>query len=489
MKGIDLDADGIADNTGSPTQASDNSTSLTNAQVAKYGVVATAIGGAYVVATTDLQKTTNAANLAAKQAANDSALLIAQATLTAAEASANTVTGLAKAIADYDTAVTAKTAATAALATATNSANAALANYNVAAVAAKDLAGNLQIGVNDYVAAVGGATIIYITANTYTAKLGTGVTETTHPGITAVLASVQNYLAALKASVTANAAEATAKTALVTLDPHWDGVALADFVAAFPTAPAGAVPTAPEITAAQNILLTGVEATYLALAQADPNFMGSFVLDFDANGFVTGYIYDDGGAQLVTVSTNINNPYNDFLAKKAAYQAVAAVTSKYEAVTAAKDGVKSAQTAISNLAKAVADVVSVDALVATRKELTDTLTKATAAVNVIADLNTDATIAKNEVYTAPATNTAITFGKGDLIYVGGYTFNKGSAAKDGDNSVLEFFTKQAVGGVEVIFEKSVFGSNAATPETVVITLTGLTLEDLEIADGFIGFGG
>jgi len=770
LKAIDLDANGVADNNGN---AAANDAALTAAQVAKYAAVQAIIGSAYVVPTTAAQKASNTANLTAAQLQGDAMLQLGKVALTQAETLAATVKGLPEAIAAYDAAVTAKTASAAALATATNNVNAVLANYNIAAVAAKDLASTVAGNV-DYVAAVGGATIIDINPATYTAALGTGVTETTHPGISTVLSSVQAYLAALKVDAVALAEQNTKKVALAALDPAWDdAAAVATAQAALATATAAATAaaaakaaaqttatnTAADVTAKQAAATAAASA--LAAAQADADDANDVVsalqqafslqtttaaalaaaqvaaaqalVDYNAgttqadlaaaqaalvgptavltlaqadeaaalvtletaetdltdaetavdelDAAVTAYndaltAYNDAGvgatlaqqADLVVAyealytalgipapidvtaadnataataiaaddvgttqpditagegladvavtiaETNLATAqdaydvevalvalrqsqvdaaqadvdaalaadlaaqglvdaadaaeaaaqtladdaataldelldgatYADALAaavaadlaatadlaaataantaaqadltaaqaastaaqaaltaatatdtaaqaaKTAAETSLAALenaVSKYEQIVAAKAQIKLIETELAALSKAVAEIAPVDALVATRKELTDAKTKALAGITELYDFNADTTVAKNEVYTAPAANANITLGKGDLLYVGGYTFNEGSAAKDGDNSVLEFFIKQVAGGVEVTFEKSVFGSNVSTPDTVVVTLTGLTVEDLEIADGFIGFGG
>jgi len=771
LKAIDLDANGVADNNGN---AAANDAALTAAQVAKYAAVQAIIGSAYVVPTTAAQKASNTANLTAAQLQGDAMLQLGKVALTQAETLAATVKGLPEAIAAYDAAVTAKTASAAALATATNNVNAVLANYNIAAVAAKDLASTVAGNV-DYVAAVGGATIIDINPATYTAALGTGVTETTHPGISTVLSSVQAYLAALKVDAVALAEQNTKKVALAALDPAWDdAAAVATAQAALATATAAATAAAAAKAAAQttanntaaDVTAKQAAATAAASALADAQTAADAANDvvsalqvafsaqataaaadaaaqagqaalnaaYNAGGtaaalaaanlaaaaalvvrdtevtnaatasaavttaetaltdaedavtafqdLVTAYqaaviayvnaqqptlaqaaalvvAYDalitamganapqtavdvtqadnaanaplivaedqntsaavlvsltaleqavttaetslataqdasdvadavlalretqledadaaadaalaadtaalalrDGPATAAAAAlleaTNALNAlvtasgeatYADALAaavaadlaatadlaaataantaaqadltaaqaastaaqaaltaatatdtaaqaaKTAAETSLAALenaVSKYEQIVAAKAQIKLIETELAALSKAVAEIAPVDALVATRKELTDAKTKALAGITELYDFNADTTVAKNEVYTAPAANANITLGKGDLLYVGGYTFNEGSAAKDGDNSVLEFFIKQVAGGVEVTFEKSVFGSNVSTPDTVVVTLTGLTVEDLEIADGFIGFGG
>jgi len=82
----------------------------------------------------------------------------------------------------------------------------------------------------------------------------------------------------------------------------------------------------------------------------------------------------------------------------------------------------------------------------------------------------------------------------DSIFVGETVYNSteiGSGATQtaladaGDNSVVEFFLVQNGNDVEVTIENNAFGSSAATPETTVITITGVTVDSLTVADGYI----
>lgn len=97
------------------------------------------------------------------------------------------------------------------------------------------------------------------------------------------------------------------------------------------------------------------------------------------------------------------------------------------------------------------------------------------------------------------TDQAITgFAKGDALYVGeGLVFNKG-ALTAGDNNTKEFFLVQGDTGVQVVIETSKFGSasaveNATThvvtasPDAAVITLTGLTLDQVAVNNGVISY--
>ena len=73
----------------------------------------------------------------------------------------------------------------------------------------------------------------------------------------------------------------------------------------------------------------------------------------------------------------------------------------------------------------------------------------------------------------------------DKIFIGtDYVLNEGALATDGDNSVLEVFLTEVGGNATVTVEQEAFGSNSTDAETV-ITLTGVALEEITFADGFI----
>ena len=94
-----------------------------------------------------------------------------------------------------------------------------------------------------------------------------------------------------------------------------------------------------------------------------------------------------------------------------------------------------------------------------------------------------------------------TFGTGDSIVLGsGYTFNSG-ALSTGNNNALEFFLVKSDAGVQIVVESTVAGSTnatvsatagvtttaGATDTTSVITLTGVTLDHLSVANGVVSY--
>ncbi len=87
----------------------------------------------------------------------------------------------------------------------------------------------------------------------------------------------------------------------------------------------------------------------------------------------------------------------------------------------------------------------------------------------------------------------VNFAKGDAIYLGnGITYNSG-ALTAGSNSVMEYFLVQDGANAKLVIETAVFGSantnltTAASPDAAVITLTGVNVADLQVADGAIVF--
>lgn len=77
----------------------------------------------------------------------------------------------------------------------------------------------------------------------------------------------------------------------------------------------------------------------------------------------------------------------------------------------------------------------------------------------------------------------------DLIYIGtGYTLNTGAIATAGDNSVLEVFLTEVGGNATITLETVAYGSNSAATgaeSEIVITLTGVALDEITLANGYI----
>ncbi len=112
--------------------------------------------------------------------------------------------------------------------------------------------------------------------------------------------------------------------------------------------------------------------------------------------------------------------------------------------------------------------------------------------------NTDAGAAAKEVFVFSEATTTLDLAvtKGDVLYVGS-NYKLGAVAEydasgkivGGDNSALEVFFIQKGTDVDVVIEKSVFGSSAANAEVATITLTGTTVDKVsfDAQNGFVNF--
>ena len=75
----------------------------------------------------------------------------------------------------------------------------------------------------------------------------------------------------------------------------------------------------------------------------------------------------------------------------------------------------------------------------------------------------------------------------DFIVLGDdYSFNNG-ALTTGDNNVLEFFLVQGSAGAQLVIEETAFGSNATADSVATITLTGVNVDQLSYDNGVISF--
>lgn len=161
------------------------------------------------------------------------------------------------------------------------------------------------------------------------------------------------------------------------------------------------------------------------------------------------------------------------------------------AAKALSDAYKAQVTAVADAKTAVGDI-NVAGKVAVH-DLDNSLT-GTAAVKDVFYFGTKVEGADDHVI---ASNN---FGAGDSIVLGSnYAFNNG-ALTTGDNNKLEFFLVKSDVGVNVVIESNLFGSSTvtadattgaittaagATDAAAVITLTGVTLEQLTVNNGVI----
>jgi hypothetical protein len=385
-----------------------------------------------------------AALIADQQTLNANALT----TATTAVATANTniakVAGLAAAVNTVAAATTAKEAA-----------------VKVQSAAAADLAAKLAFynttnGAGVTVAADGTVTgLIEVKDNKLV--LVSGVTETTNPGVTALLnSSIAQEAADLnvtKATTTLNVAQNTVdyldRTAGEAGELETIRLAMTDVVVA-----SGNVPTEAQI------------AEQLAIFKAKDTGASTTYEDFQ---------------------TLVDNFYNQ----------IAGDNPLAEALATAEGQVKTANTNIKNFTEALAKLTTAQNLVTQGKALDATVAAATKVftdkgyavqnVDQAAEIGSSA----SDIFVAGKVDSTISlFGLqgSDSLFIGSnFTLNKG-ALSTGNNAVLEAFVSQSGSDAVIKLEKSVFGSAATTPEVVTITLVGVDAAAIQLNNGIITVG-
>ena len=483
-----------------------------------------AIVAGYTAASTGVR----AALLVDEQTANATAVTAAATAVADANADIAAVTGLTQAIATLTSAEAATEAATTVVATATANLAGALAtyvSYNGAQTLETD--GTDSAGVD---------TLIQINTTTGALELVSGVTETTNPGVTALL----NASIAKEAADAALLSATGAETAAIEVVEYLDLTAAAKVDAAAVGAgmtvvtPAdAALPTQGEIAtetaslaalhttaiSALKVAFTAITWTsdaqtetdsdaLLAAALADGHLSAGDVTAIDAAYALVAANGSDLAAQLATAITAIDANNTDaagvaFAGLVATYDASAtsgtavnADNPLYSALDTANTAVAVADLAVADLADAVADLVAAEAAVADLAALNTAIADAEAVftdagllapVSVATGINyatagDDIFLADDTIVTSSISNFNL-LGT-DTLYIGtDYTVNTG-ALTTGDNSVLEAFLSEVAGNAVISLETSVFSSDSSDAEAV-ITLTGVALADITAADGFI----
>lgn len=394
--------------------------------------------------------------------ANTKALTDAQTAVTKASAEVAKVAGLQSAISTAAAAKTSEETAIKAQGVAVADLAAKLAFYNASNTAQVSVAGDGTVtipGVAEQpgppiVPAVDPKPLIVVSQTTGALTLATGVTETTNPGITALLASSTSLEAAQAAATKSTSAaiatqntvdyidtSAAEKTELEAIRAKMDNIA------------EGSIPTEAQI------------AEQLAI------FKATDTVKYDALKPLVDAFYDQ---------TAIENPLTKSLMDAEAL-----------ATAAAKN--------IENFTKAQADLVKAQALVTQADALNATVD---AAAKVFADnkytinnLN-DATefgSSNSDIFIANTAANAIdsrielfNLQGVDSLFIGSdYTMVKGALAT-GNDAVLEAFVRQNGANTEISLETSKFGSNVAgTAEVVVITLVGVDATTIQLNNGII----
>ncbi|WP_313032589.1 DUF4214 domain-containing protein [Massilia alkalitolerans] len=384
-----------------------------------------------------------AALIADQQAANAKALVDAQAAVTKATGDIGKVAGLQSAIANATAAVTAQTAAVNTQKAANIDLAAKLAAYNTANTTTLTVAEDGTV-----------AGLITVNATTGALQLASGVTEAKNAGVTALLnASIAKE--ASDANVTkANTLVTTTQNTVDYLDTSADEQAeLAAIKAQFKdvTVATGSMPTEAQI--AEQL------AIFKAKDTADSTVYETF------KGLVDAF-YEQ---------TTAENP-------------LAA------ALTAANAQVKTANDNITAFTKALAELKTAEGLVTQSNALQAAIDTSAGvfasrnytiqnvdAANEIGSSNSDIFMAGKVDSTISLFNLQGT----DSLYIGSqYTMVKG-ALTTGNNAVLEAFVNQVGSDTVIKLEKTAFGSAAATPEVVTITLVGVEASTIQLNNGII----
>lgn len=431
----------VADGDDNPKTSTDDAT-INGKVTTAIAAVDALVAGDYTGSSTGVR----AALLADQVTANAAALTAANKLVTDANAEIAKVAGLAAAIATKDAATTAADAAGKAVLTADADLQAKVAAYNVLNAAAVAAAADGTV-----------AGLIELDADKKLV-LKTGVTEAKNPGVTALLAATTAKEAADAALVSANKVLAAAaenvnyldmgtaeKTDLTAIKALMTDVKVGD----------DALPTLAQIGAQEAVLK----------AQSDAGVAGA-------------------AAKLAAFQAAVATYKTDFVAN-----------TKVDALTAGNTAVKAANKSITDLTKATADLTKASDTATQLKAYNDTIAAATKAFTdnkLLAPVAAaGALVATNEadIFVAGKTDASISLfgllGK-DALYIGTqYTLNTGKVATAGNNAVLEAFIQQSGTDTKVYLEKTAFGSNAATPELVIITLVGVTATDVKLDNGII----
>lgn len=470
-----------------------------------------------------------AAMVTDKQTADATALAALNVTLAGADDDVDDITGLASAIAVFQSAVVAKDAADEAAALAVVNLTQAEDSFNVTAApfVATPGAGGTYTDGTDPMIIVSGTTLV----------LAAGVTETTHEGVTALLAaSLANQGAILVAAAADQAVEdaldqvenldyaGSAQEASLAavgadmdanvgdlIDPaDVDAPTLAEIEAQSTALAAGVAQLEADIEA---LVTSGVEATdeaahaSLTAAAVADGFIDAATKTAMDTDFDTAADGTQGGLDTAivdsTTALGADNLSIDFEALVTAYladgngaQTIAAATAPVaDAYLVALAAVEAQEDAIADLAEDLATRATLLATLETLEDLEDAVADADdafgdAGFGVPVTLNSavKAATADDDVFLVGGINSQIiSFAGDDQLFIGsGLTLNADTTAGDnGDNSVLEVWITGTTNTV-ITIEKTVFGSEAAVPETYAITLTGVAAASVELsADGIL----
>jgi hypothetical protein len=420
--------------------------------------VTTLPAGTYDAATAGVK----AALLTETQSIEAKALAADQKALADANTAISKVAGLSDALATLTAADTAVTTAQAGV---------KAANIDLAAKeAAYETATGTTVTINADGTVAG---LIEINADTKALQLVSGVTEAKNPGVTALLASSTAHEAADAGLASAVKADAAAQANVDGLDLTADAKAdLKDIAAAMTIVKleTGATPTTAQITT-ELTQLEAIKKSTADIAAADPT---NTTKAADATKAATAY-------------NTFNTLVNDFKADDNANPLVKAQTDATAAVKADADAIAALSKAVAALDTANVTAAQLAAVNGQLKAANDAFTSHDLQLPV-ALTGTQVATAGADIYIAgKADASVLNFGLlgSDSLYIGSqYTLNTGKLST-GNNAVLEAFVAQSGTDTTIKLEKTVFGSNAATPEVVTITLTGVDATKVHLTNGII----
>jgi hypothetical protein len=377
------------------------------------------------------------------------------------------------------------------------------------------------------------AGVITYSAITKTLSLATLITETTNPGVTALLAATQANQAAIGAAAGATTAATLSQRVEENLDQDTAGAA------ALVVATGKMTVINPGVTGKATVAELDAETAGLAsivtaldaavLANADPET--THVAAIGALNTAIGLLADGNAVAIAVLTATAADAGYITAADKTAIDLTAAVTADaqtalaannatfrsadwstavtgtlavYEAldnVTARADAYNTAAGDITTTTAAVAAfdkllVAEADALgiAAGLKAVNTGVTAANAAfapagheVPEPVDVAIESATTKDDVFLAGTIDSSIlSFGGDDVLFVGADAVLNADtkAGANGDDAVTEVWITGTTSAV-ITIETSVFGSSAATPEVVTITLTGVAAADVSYADGFV----
>jgi len=484
--------------------------------------------GSYIAAS----KAVRAAMVSDTEEALAGALTTAEDNLTDALAAVAEVDGLSDAVTALTAADEADLASQVNVDLAMNAYNAAEISYNGSAVDDADEAGGGGgLGKDSApITAIDDTDPLVVTNGDGDLELAAGVTETTNPGITALMASAAAYNASIVAAQEAFDAAVEAQAIVENLEAAAAGLTeLADLGAAFTsTTPADVdAPTVAEIeaeTANLGALLQTADAAAAANGDTD---IGTALVNLDSDiglaadaaavAVLTAAAVSDGyitaadkseidaaaatsnaAAQTALAENNPQQRDDDFETAFLAYDAAAGATPLSDAQTAAEAAVEAAQGDIDALTEAVAAQTTAQGDVDTLASLNTAITDAIAAFEdmgletpVALDGATAASTSADDIFYLGDSDSTNIFSFGllgnDSLVIGDSFMLNGDevAGANGDNSELEVWITEDSGDTLVTLETTPFGSNAGTPEVVEITLIGVDVADVMLDSGII----